>query len=90
MCANTKPATYVTGKINGFNAKMLLDFGASCSVICSEYFALKDVKPLVSTTLTNADGTELSVKGIATASVILNCLNTPDSFIVVNNLSAPV
>ena len=71
---------------------MLLDSGAFCSVICSEYFALKDVKPLGSTTLTkfNADGTELSVKGIATASGILNGLNTPHSFIVVNNLSAPV
>ena len=90
MCANIKPATYVTGNINGFNAKTLLDSGASCSVICSEYFALKDVKPLGSTTLTNADGTELSVKGITTALVILNGLNTPHSSIVMNNLSTPV
>ena len=89
-CANTKPATYVTGKINGFNAKTLLDSGASCSVVCSEYITLKDVKPLGLTTLSNADGTELSVKGITTAPVILNGLNTPHSFIVVDNLSAPV
>ena len=89
-CANTKPATYVTGKINGFNAKMLLDSGASCSVVRSEYITPKDVKPLGSTTLTNADGTELSVKGIATAPVILNGLNTPHSFIVVDNLLVPV
>lgn len=37
-----------------------------------------------------ADGTELSVKGIIIASVIFNGLNIPHSFIVVDNLSAPV
>ena len=87
------PDTYVTGKINGFNAKMLLDSGASCSVVRSEYVTLKDVKPLEpTTTLRNADGTKLSVKGITTsrAPVILNGLHTPHSFIVVDNLLASV
>ena len=59
-------------------------------MVRSEYITPKDVKPLGSTTLTNADGTELSVKGIAPAPVILNGLNTPHSFIVMDNLSAPV
>ena len=36
----------------------------------------------------NADGTELSVKGITTAPVIVNGLNTPYNFTVVDNLSA--
>ena len=52
VCANAKPATYVTGKINGFNATILLDSGAPCPVVHSEYITLKDVKPLGSTTLT--------------------------------------
>ena len=59
-------------------------------MVRSEYFTLKDVKLLGPTTLTNADGTKLSVKGITNASVILNGLHTPHSFIVVVNLSASV
>ena len=35
-CANTTPAAYITGKINGFSTNILLDSGASCSVIRSE------------------------------------------------------
>ena len=57
--ANANPATYVTGKINGFNAKMFLDSRASCSVVHSEYLARKDVKPLGLTTLANVDNTKL-------------------------------
>ena len=59
-------------------------------MVRSEYVTLTDVKSLGPTTLTNADGTKLSVKGITNASVILNGLHTPYSFIVVANLSASV
>ena len=57
-------------------------------MVHSEYYTLKDVKPLGSTKLTNVDGTKLSVKRIANVSVILNGLNTPHSFIVMDNYSA--
>ena len=69
---------------------MALDSGASCSVICSEYVILKDVKHLGSTTLTNVDVIELSVRGITISPVILNGLNTLHSFTEVDTLSAPV
>ena len=86
-CANT---AYVTGKINGFSTNILLDCGASCSVIRSECVLAGDVKPMSSTTLTNADGTELSLMETTTVPVILNGLNTSHTFIVVEHLSAPV
>ena len=69
---------------------MLLNSGASCSVIRSEYVLPGDVKLMSSTTLTNADGTELSLMGTTTVPVILNGLNTSHTFIVVEHLSAPV
>ena len=70
-CANTKPAAYATGKINGFGTNMLLDSGVSCSVIYSEYVLL-----MCSMTLTNTDGTELLLIGTTAVPVILNGLNT--------------
>ena len=90
ICSDTRLAAYVTGKVNGFDTNMLLDSGASCSVIHSEYVLSREVKPISSTTLTNADGTELSLKGTTTVPVILNSLDTPHPFIVVDHLSAPV
>ena len=61
MCSDTRPAANVTGKVNGFDTNMLLDSAAFCSVMRSEYVLSRDVKPMSSTTLTNADGTELSL-----------------------------
>ena len=89
-CANTTSAAYIIGKINGFSTNLLLDSGASCSVIRSEYVLPGDVKPMSSTTLTNADGTELSLMGTTTVPVILNGLSASHNFIVVEHLSAPV
>ena len=43
-----------------------------------------------STTLTDADGTELSLMGTTTVPVILNGLSASHNFIVVEHLSAPV
>ena len=54
------------------------------------YVSLKDVKPLGSTTLKYTADTKLSIKGIIPALVILNGLNTPHSFIAVENLSVPM
>ena len=87
---STKPAAYANGKINGFCINMLLDSGASCSVLHSKYVLPDDVKPTHSTKLTNADDTELSLLGTATVQVTLNGLNVPHSFVVVDCLSAPV
>ena len=87
---STKSAAYVTGKINGLDTDMLLDSGASCSVVRSEYVLSNEVKPMNSTTLINADGSKLPLVGTITAHITLNDLDTPHTFIVVDSLSSPV
>ena len=83
-------AAYTTGSIDGQCIDILLDSGASCSVVHSNYILLDDVRPLISVTLVNADGSSLSPSGTTTEQVALNGLDTSHNFIVVNNLSTPV
>ena len=81
-CASAKSATYVTGKIKRFNAKMLVDSGASCSGTHWIYRTQRcEVLGIYHTDKCLLHQME---------SIILNGLNTPYSFIVVDTLSAPV
>ena len=83
-------AAYITGNINGHRTDILLDSGASCSVVCSHYIPPADIQPITSITLLNADGSSLSPVGTTTAQVALNGLDTHHNFVVVNDLSTPV
>ena len=63
------------GSIGGQNHDVLLDSGASCSVICKEYAPLKDVEPLMYMKLVNADGSDLALLGTLVLEVKLETLN---------------
>jgi len=49
-------AAYITGKVNNQKVQMLLDFGASCSVVSKKHINIYQVSPGHSIQLVNADG----------------------------------
>ena len=80
---------YIQGRVGDHQLNILLDSGASCSVIHREYVAPQDLYPPCNITLTNADGRELAPLGTTTLRVNLGNLEADQSFTVVENLSAP-
>ena len=82
-------AAYIQGRVGDHQLNILLDSGASCSVIRREYVAPKDLYPPGNIRLTNADGRELAPLGTTTLRVNLGNLEADQSFTVVENLSAP-
>ena len=82
-------AAYIQGRVGGHQLDILLDSGASCSVIHSEYVPPKDLDPLRDIRLTNADGRELVPLGTTTMRVNLGNLEADQNFTVVKSLSAP-
>lgn len=80
---------YTQAKVNDHNIEVLLDSGASCSVIRKEYVNPKDMTPLYNIKLVNADGREITPLGTIIMKVNLGNLVTDQSFTVVENLSAP-
>ena len=73
-------AAYIQGKVNDHYLDILLDSGASCSVICGEHVASKDLHQSRNTRLTNADGRELTTLGTTTARVNLRQLGDTSQF----------
>ena len=69
--------------------EILLDSGASCSVVCRDYVSPDDLEPMGQVKLVNADGRGLTSVGLATMKVGLPNLTTHQTFVVVENLSAP-
>ena len=67
-------AAYIQGRVGGYQLDILLDSGASCSVIRSEYVNPIDLDPLRDIRLTNADGRELAPLGTTTMRVNLGNL----------------
>ena len=82
-------AAYIQGGVDGHQLDILLDSGASCSVIRSEYVPPKDLDPLCDIRLTNADGRELLPLGTTTMRVNLGNLEVDQNFTVVKSLSEP-
>ena len=68
---------------------MLLDSGASCSVVCKDYVSPEDVEPMGTVRLVNADGRGLTSVGLTTMRVGLPSLITHQTFVVAECLSAP-
>ena len=87
---HTNRAAYTIGKLNNKTVKMLLDSGASCSVVLADYACQSEIKPMPSTKLVNADGRNISPLGSITMSVTLGDFSVKQSFIVVEHLSTPV
>ena len=59
-------AAYAQGSINDHKVEMLLDSGASCSVVRQDYVSPTDLEPLGSVQLVNADGKGLTSVGLTT------------------------
>ena len=83
-------AAYAHGKENEQCVEMLLDSGASCSVVHKDYVSPRDMDPVGLVKLLNADGRSLTPVGTTSLKVNLGNLTALQTFIVVEHLSAPV
>ena len=83
-------AAYTVGSVGNQNLDVLLDSGASFSVICKEYAPSKDVEPLISMKLVNADGSDLAPLGTLVLEGKVGDIQSNHPFIVVDHLSVPV
>ena len=83
---STAKAAYTEGVINHQEALMLLDSGASCSVIHRDYVPPADLHPKRPMQLVNADGRGLASVGVTTMKVQLNNLAAIQTFVVVERV----
>jgi len=83
-------AAYTVGKLNNVPVRILLDSGASCSVLCAEQTCKSDIKPITSTKLVNANGWDITPCGTTTMTVTLGGFSMEHPFVVVEHLSTPV
>ena len=83
-------AAYAHGKVNEQCVEMLLDSGASCSVVNKNYVSPRDMDTVGLVKLLNADGRSLTPVGTTSLKVNLGNLTAHQTFIVVEHLSAPV
>ena len=83
-------AAYAHGKVNEQCVEMLLDSGASCSVVHKDYVSPRDMDPVGLVKLLNADGRSLTPVGTTSLKVNLGNLTAHQTFIVEEHLSAPV
>ena len=88
-CSHLRSAVaHVEGKINNHSTLMLLDSGASCSIIGNKYISVEQLQPVEGIELINADGRSVLPTGTAKANVCLGTLCISHSFMVLNVLSS--
>ena len=87
---HTPKVAKVTGTINSHPTTILLDSGASCSVICGRDIPVTDLQPLHGVQLVNADGRHIFPSGTSVMSVSLGNLQAEHTFMVLDDLSTPV
>ena len=83
---DTAKAAYTQGQLNNQAVDILLDSGASCSVVCRDYVRPGNLRAMGPV---NADGRGLSPSGVTTMRVQIPNLTTTQKFVVVERLSAP-
>ena len=81
---------YISGKINNHQTQLLLDLGASCSVVSRKHVNANKISPEQSVQLINADGRSFAPLGTSPATVTLGQLSVNHTFLVVEKLSVPV
>ena len=86
----TTKAAYITGQVNHQETQMLLDSGASCSVVSKKHIKMQEISPGQPIYLVNADGRDFTPLGTSRMTVSLGKLSTNHTFIVVKQLSVPV
>ena len=85
-----RQATYITGKVGTHMTAILLDSGASCSVLSSVHIFLPHLQQEHKIRLINVDGQALSSMGITETDVVLGDFQTTHTFVTVDSLSTPV
>ena len=86
---HTNRAAYTVGKLNNKTIRMLLDFGVSCSVVCTDYVNQSEITPVMATKLINADRRNIIPHDTTTMTVTLGDFSIKQPFIVVEHLSTP-
>ena len=80
---------YISGKINNHQTQLLLDSGASCSVISRKHVNI-EISPEQCIQLINADGRFFTPLGTSSATVTLGQFSANHTFLIVEQLSVPV
>ena len=80
----------MAGKINNCETQILLDSGASCSVMQADCSLQTDLVKSGTITLINADGRKLTPLGTITVSLDLGIITVDHTLVVVEKLSTPV
>ena len=83
-------AAHITGKVNNQEVQMLLDSGASCSVISKKHINVHKISPGQSIQLVNADGRYFTPLGTSKMTITLGKLSVDHTFIIVEQLSVPI
>ena len=87
--AHNNYTAFTHGHLNSNPLTLLLDSGASCSVLSKDHLSPPNIKPISRTKLVNADGRNITPCGITNVTVTLGPFSTEHSFIVVDHLSVP-
>ena len=87
--AVTSKAAYTLGTIDNQILPLLMDSGASCSVIQKDHMSPGKIKPAAPIKLMNANGSGVSPIGNVEIQVKLGGMETSQAFVVVDKLSAP-
>ena len=87
--AHINNTAYAQGQLNTNPVTILLDSGASCSVLSKDHMSPPSIKPIARTKLVNADGRNITPCGTTTLTVTLGTFSTEHLFVVVEHLSVP-
>ena len=88
--SKTTKAAYITGQVNHQEVQMLLDSGASCSVVSKRHIKVQEISPGQPIQLVNADRRDFTPMGTSRMKISLGKLSVNHTFIVVEQLSVPV
>ena len=87
---NYNRAAHTHGSLNGRRTSVLLDSGASCSVIAKPNIHHTQIKPIQTVRLINAHGRDITSAGVAVMTIGLGKFSTEHQFVVVDYLSTLV
>jgi len=87
---HTNRVAHTHGTLNNHRTLMLLDSGASCSVILKQHVCHAHISPAHTVKLINADGRDITPCGTATMTIDLGKFIAKHEFIVVEYLSTPI
>ena len=86
----TNRVVHAHDTLNKHRTLLLLDLGASCSVILKLYVDHTHISPMHTVRLVNADSRDIKPCGVATMRIILGRFSARHMFVVIDHLSTPV